>query len=297
MTEFSNLRTFVAVVRSGSFAAAARQMNVSPAMVGRRIQDLEARYRLKLIERTTRTQRLTPAGQEFLARAEAALAAADALDDVSSEGALSGRLRISAPTTLGSTRLPSIVADFAAAHPEVIVEMSLSDRWVDLIAEGFDMAVRVGNLASSSLIARPIGTYRFVCCASPDFLAREGKPRKPADLQDRRCILNMNLAPRNRWSFRDAEGTEIAVEVSGNIEIDNDVAMRSVALEGSGIVYVPRDLVQADLKSGQLVELLPAWQLRTLPIHVVYPSRHLLPRRVAAFIEAALLGFKRRSRH
>jgi DNA-binding transcriptional LysR family regulator len=224
MADLENIRTFLAAVRAGSFAAAARQLNVSPAMVGRRIQDLETRYRVKLIERTTRAQRLTDAGHEFLDRAEAVMAAAEALDDISGVASLSGRLRISAPTTLGSTRLPAIVANFVAAHPQIIFEMSLSDRWVDLVAEGFDMAVRVGNLPSSSLIARPIGTYRFVCCAAPDFLARHGEPRHPAELRGSRCILNMNLAPRNRWSFRDAAGGEVTVEVSGGIETDNDAA-------------------------------------------------------------------------
>lgn len=146
MATLDDLRTFIAAARLGSFAGAARQLNLSPAMVGRRIQGLEERYRIKLIERTTRTQHLTEQGAEFLMRAEAVLDAAEALAECSSDsGALSGRIRISAPTTLGVARLPSIVTRFSSEHPAVVVEMSLTNRREDLVGEGYDLALRVGD--------------------------------------------------------------------------------------------------------------------------------------------------------
>ena len=292
MADLDDLRTLIAAVRTGSFAGAARQLNLSPAMVGRRIQGLEQRYGLKLIERTTRTQRLTEQGQRFLERAEAVIDAADALAECAETGSLTGRIRLSGPTTLGIRRLPAIIARFTAAHPGVIFEMSLTDRRVDLVAEGFDLAVRVGQLPSSTMVARRIGTYRFACCAAPEFLARHGTPRHPAELERARCILNLNLIPRNRWTFLGPEEEPLTVEVGGGIEIDNGEAQRAMAIDGAGVVYLPRDLVDEDLAAGRLVRLLPEWELPTLPIHTVHPSRHLVPRRVAAFIDAVAEGFR-----
>lgn len=292
MAELDELRTFIAAARIGSFARAARQLNLSPAMVGRRIQGLEQRYGATLIERTTRSQRLTEAGQAFLRRAEAVIEATEALGDWGEGGALTGRLRLSAPTTLGIRRLPPIIARFTATHPGVIFEMSLANRRVDLVAEGFDMAVRIGDLPSSSLVARRIGTYRFVCCAAPEFLARHGAVLHPTDLARCRCVLNLNIVPRNRWSFIDAAGETLTVEVAGGFEIDNDEAQRMLAIDGAGVVYLPRDLVEDDIAEGRLVPLLGDWQLPTMPIHTLHPSRHFVPRRVSAFIAALAEGFR-----
>lgn len=291
MAELEELRTFIAAARIGSFAKAARQLNLSPAMVGRRIQGLEQRYGATLIERTTRSQRLTEAGHEFLGRAEAVIEATEALGEIAA-GPLAGRIRLTAPTTVGIRRLPALIARFTAAHPGIVFEMSLTDRRVDLIAEGFDLAVRIGMLPSSSLVARRVGTYRFACCAAPDFLARHGTPRHPADLQRARCILNLNLIPRNRWTFHDQAGAPVTVDVAGGIEIDNGEAQRAMAIDGAGIVYLPLDLVADDLASGALVQILEDWSLPTLPIHTVHPSRRLVPRRVTAFIAAVAEGFR-----
>lgn len=292
MSELDELRTFIAAARIGSFAKAARQLNLSPAMVGRRIQGLEQRYGAVLIERTTRSQRLTEAGQEFLTRAEAVITATEALADVSSAGPLSGRIRMSAPTTIGIRRLPPIIAHFTALHAGIVFELSLSDRRVDLVAEGFDLALRIGTLPASSMIARRVGTYRFACCASPDFLRRHGKPRHPTDLERARCILNLNIIPRNRWVFTDAMGEPLTVEVGGGIEIDNGEAQRAMAIDGAGIVYLPLDLVGDDLADGSLVQILEDWSLPTLPIHTLHPSRRLVPRRLTAFIGALAEGLR-----
>lgn len=292
MADLDDLRTLIAVVRTGSFARAARQLDVSPAMVGRRIAALEQRYKIKLIERTTRAQRLTEPGRQFLERAEAVIAASDTLDESVSSDALRGRIRLSAPTTLGIRRLPAVIARLTGAHPGVVFEMSLSDRRVDLVAEGFDLAVRIGNLPSSSMVARRIGTYHFVCCAAPDFLAHHGTPRHPEELERARCILNLNIVPRNRWAFLDPSGAELTVGVGGGIEIDNGEAQRAMALGAAGIVYLPLDLVEADIAGGRLVRILGDWLLPSLPIHTLHPSRHLVPRRVSALIAALAEGFR-----
>jgi DNA-binding transcriptional LysR family regulator len=292
MAELDELRTFIAAARIGSFARAARQLNLSPAMVGRRIQGLEQRYGAKLIERTTRSQRLTEAGVDFLGKAEAVIEATEALDQVSAPGPLIGRIRLTGPTTVGIRRLPAVIARFTADHPGIIFEMSLTDRRVDLIAEGFDLAVRIGTLPSSSMFARRVGTYRFAGGAARYFVAGHGTPSHPADLERARCILNLNLIPRNRWTFHDKAGTPLTVEVGGGIVIDYGEAQRAMAIDGAGIVYLPLDLVGDDIASGALVKLLPDWSLPSLPIHTIHPSRHLVPRRVSAFVEAVAEGLR-----
>lgn len=291
MSEIETLRTFVTAARLGSFASAARQLNLSPAMVGRRIQALEGRYQLKLIERTTRSQRVTEQGRQFLERAEMVLEAAQTLSECGETGALGGRIRLTAPTTLGARRLPPIIARFTDDHPGIVFEMSLSDRRIDLVTEGFDMAIRVGELPASSLVARRIGLYRFALVASPGFVSRHGAPAEPGELTRFRCIINLNLVPRNRWLFVDPHGERTTVEVSGVIEVDSGEAQRRLAIDGAGIAYLPVSLVESDIAAGRLVSLLPTRSLLTLPIHAVHPSRHLVPRRVRAFIDAVAEEF------
>jgi DNA-binding transcriptional LysR family regulator len=296
MADIIAIETFVAAVRRGSFAAAARELGVSPAIVGRRIQALEDQQGTRLIERTTRTQRLTEAGQHYFAQAGDVLDAMAALDDLAegTSGKLTGRIRLSAPTTLGIRRLPPVIAAFSVAHPEVIIEMSLADRRLDLVAEGFDLAVRIGDLAASSMIARRVGTYRFAVCAAPSWLEHHPAPKTLDDLKSARCILNLILTPRNRWPFVGPGGEAQTVEVSGGIEIDSGEAQRAAALGGGGLVYLPIDLVRDDLAAGRLVRVLSHWQTITLPIHVVHPSRRFVPRRVAALIDALAEGLKDR---
>jgi DNA-binding transcriptional LysR family regulator len=294
MPDLSDLETFVAAAGTGNFAAVARRMAISPAMVGRRIQSLEERYGAKLIERTTRSHRLTALGEQFLEKAVEIIESLSELNDLAqpSDTNLSGRIRLTAPTTLGIKHLARIISQLSARHPNVIIEMSLNDRALDLIAGGFDLAVRIGELQSASLIARRVGTYRFVCCASPDYLAKYGTPQTPHDLANFGCVINLNLVPRSRWPFQDATGQKFTVEVSGNIEIDNGEAQRSAALAGAGIIFSPRDLVEEDLKHGTLIEILAPWNTFSLPIHTVHPSRRFVPRRVTALIDAVAEGLR-----
>lgn len=294
MAELTNLETFVVAVNSGSFAAAARLLGISPAMVGRRIQALEDHHGARLIERTTRAQRLTELGESFFAQAETVLEAMGELDDLTrtEPGKLSGRIRATGPATLGIHRLAAIVARFCELNPEVTVELSLNDRRADLIAEGYDVAIRIGELQASTMIARRIGTYRFKVVAAPSYAASLGLPLTPDELRHHRCILNLNMSPRNRWPFIGPGGASVIADVEGGLQIDNGEAQLSAALAGAGIVYLPVDLCEAPLRSGELVEVLPHWDRMTLPIHLVYPSRRLVPRRLTAFMDAIAAGLK-----
>ena len=287
MVDLVNLRTFVVAATAGSFSKAAGRLNVSPAMVGRRILALEADYGVKLIERTTRSQRLTETGQMFRSKATRILEEVEELDDIAHPQAedLVGHIRISGSTTLGVKILTPALARFTNAHPEVSVDLTLLDRNVDLVAEGYDLAFRIGNLKPSSLIARRIGTYDFACCAAPDYLAQQGVPLHPSELEKHRCVISLNLSPRGHWSFWDAEGHEVSAAVKGNFGFDNGEAMRAATLEGVGLAYTPRVLVEEDLAEGRLVEVLTGWQKLALPINAVYPSRQFVPRRLAGVID------------
>lgn len=293
MVDLESLETFATAVRTGSFAAAARVLGLTPAMVGRRIQALETTYGARLIERTTRAQRLTESGEAFLVRAEAVLDVARDLEDSmrSTPGLLEGRIRMTGPATLGVFSLAAITARFQAAHPAVTVEMVLADRRMDLISEGFDFAVRIGELQNSAMIARQVGTYRLVLVAAPSHIAQHGMPTTPAELSRARCLINLNMSPRNRWPFIKDGKREVA-EVSGGLQIDNGEALRVAALEGAGIAYMPVDLMADDLASGRLVRVLTSWETLTMPIQLVHPSRRVT-RRVAVLMETIAAELKR----
>lgn len=285
------IETFVVAAHAGSFAGAARRLGKSPALIGRRIQALEEHYGTRLIERTTRSQRLTAAGETFLLRAEALLQAARDLEETArnDSGTLSGRIRFSACVTLGIRRFAPLVAAFQSAHPDVSVEMELSDRRVDIINDGFDFVVRVGDLETSGLVARRIGTYGFSVCASPDWIARNGVPETPQDLANLSCILNLNLQPRNRWPFIGKDGP-MNVTVGGGIEIDNGEAQRMAGLAGGGIVYLPTEIVREDLAAGRLIRLLADWPTISMPVYLVRPRRTLVPARVSALMDVLRTG-------
>jgi DNA-binding transcriptional LysR family regulator len=295
MSRLEDLETFVSAVRTGSFAGAARQLGLSPAMVGRRIQALEDRHGARLIERTTRSQRLTVLGESFLAQAEQVLDAAAELDELTrnTPGPLEGLVRLTGPATLGTHRLAAIVAAFCEANPRLTVEMSLSDRRADLITEGFDFAVRVGELQVSSMVARRVGTYRLLCCAAPTYLAGRPPVTHPHDLAGHRCLLNLNMVPRGRWPFTGPDGEMVIAEIKAQLQIDNGEAQRAAALAGAGIVYLPAELVADDISAGRLVRLLPDWQTLSMPISLVHPSRRLVSRRVTALMEAIADGLQR----
>src|SRR5690606_7964499 len=180
-------------------------------------------------------------------------AAAELDDSMKAEpGRLEGRIRLTGPATLGVFSLAGIVARFQTANPAVTDEMILTDRRMDLIAEGLDLAVRIGELPSSSMIARRAGTYRLMLVASPGYVARFGAPATPAALADARCLINLNMSPRNRWPLS-RDGRQEIADVRGGLQIDNGEALRVAALEGAGIAYMPADLVRDDVAAGRLV--------------------------------------------
>jgi DNA-binding transcriptional LysR family regulator len=288
MDKTQEMASFVAVVEAGSFVGAADALGLSKAAVSRQVGELERRLGTRLLHRTTRRLSLTDDGQLFHARAKEVLAAIDEAESeiTSRSGEPSGLLRINAPLTFGVLHLAPLWGRFADAHPKVSLEIDLSDRIVDLVEEGYDLAVRITNLPSSQLVSRQLAKSRMVLCASPDYLARHGVPAHPRDLAAHRVISYSYWSTRDEWSFTGPDG-EVRVRTQPRIHANNGDTCRAAALDHQGIILQPDFLVGDDLRQGTLVELLPDYASLTIGIHAVYPTRKYLPiktRRMVDFL-------------
>jgi DNA-binding transcriptional LysR family regulator len=282
--KFQEMASFVAVVEAGSFVGAADATGLSKAAVSRHVGELEQRLGARLLHRTTRRLSLTDDGQLFFARAKEMLAAVDeAESEISSRsGEPSGRLRINAPLSFGVLRLAPLWPHFAQLYPKVSLDIELSDRVVDLVEEGYDLAVRITNLPNSQLVSRQLATTRMVCCASPAYLAQHGTPTHPAELAQHEVISYSYFAA--------PDDTSVVVRTHARIHANNGDTCRAAALEHQGIILQPDFIIADDLRRGDLVELLPTWRAMTLGIHAVYPSRKHLPiktRRLVDFLVEA----------
>jgi DNA-binding transcriptional LysR family regulator len=290
--KFQEMASFVAVVEAGSFVGAADAIGLSKAAVSRHVGELEQRLGARLLHRTTRRLSLTDDGQLFYARARDMLAAVEeAESEISSRsGEPSGRLRINAPLSFGVLQLAPLWPRFAQLYPKVSLDIDLSDRVVDLVEEGYDLAVRITNLPSSQLVSRQLATTRMICCASPSYLAQHGTPAHPDDLAQQEVISYSYFAARDEWTFTAPDDSTVVVRTHARIHANNGDTCRAAALEHQGIILQPDFIVADDLRRGDLVELLPSWRAMTLGIHAVYPSRKHLPiktRRLVDFLVEA----------
>jgi DNA-binding transcriptional LysR family regulator len=286
MDRFAALAAFTRVVEHGSFARAAERLGVSTSAVSRSVSELEAHLGVRLLNRTTRRLSLTESGQAFLERAVQLLADLDEAEAIASAGAVAprGTLRLTASITFGERHLAPAIAEFGARHPDVRFDVELSDRIVDIVDEGFDLAIRIGAPGSSALIARRLGETRLVCCASPTYVARHGAPSVPEDLARHRCLAYAYLAMRDVWTFRDAAGAERSVRIAGTVHANNGRFLASIALTGAGIALEPDFIVGDEIRSGALVPLLAPFEPPTASIYAVYPSRRHLSAKVRAFV-------------
>lgn len=287
MDKFAALRTYVAVVGTGSFSRAAEKLGLSRAMATKHVQTLEEELGARLINRTTRKLSVTEAGRDFHARAERVLAdleeAENAVADVSANPR--GLLRVAAPMSFGIRHLGPAIADFMRECPDVAVDLSLNDRVVDLIDEGLDVAVRVGRLAESSLVARRIARARLIAAATPDYLQRKGKPKTPADLAWHDCLDYTLSALGPEWRFYDRDGKMHAVRVAGPLKANNGDVLMGAAKAGRGIVLTPSFIGGEEIAAGALVDVLPDFKGEELPIHAVYPAARHLSVKVRRFVD------------
>ncbi len=292
MDRFLQMQTFAAVADAGSFIGAADSLGVSKAAVSRHIADLEARLGVRLIHRTTRRLALTEEGGLFLARSRELIAGVEAAEAElgARGGAARGLLRINAPVSFGIRQLAPLWPEFQHRYPEVRLDVELADRVVDLVEEGYDLAIRIADLPDSSLISRQLATTRIVLCASPEYLARHGEPRHPTDLADHATIAYSYWEGRDEWRFDGPDG-EASVRIDPQLFSNNGDTCRAAALAHCGIILQPTFLVGDDLAAGRLVELLPDYRALELGIYALYPTRKHVAPKVRAMIEFLLQSF------
>ncbi|TFY98105.1 LysR family transcriptional regulator [Ramlibacter rhizophilus] len=287
MDKLRQLETFVAVAQRGSLAAVARAEGIAPAVIGRRLDALEARLGVKLLLRTTRRLSLTHEGSAFLEDCQRVLAElANAEASVSAGGVkASGHLRITAPAGFGRRHVAPLVPQFRRLHPEVTLSLNLSDRVVDLAGEGYDCAVRVGDFPDSSLVSVRLADNRRLCVATPEFLRQHGVPQRPADLARFDCLALSSDASQTRgWAFRD--GVEIVhLKPNGPLECSDGQVLHEWCLQGLGIAWRSTWEVEAEITSGRLVEILRDYAAAPNGIYAAFPQRRHLPLRVRLWID------------
>ncbi len=285
--DLNRVSAFVRVVRDGSFTAAAKALGLPKSSISRSVAQLEQDLGIRLLHRTTRQLHLTDAGAAFYERGSRALAdveeATSAASDTQAE--LSGVVRVTAPVDIGVWALAPIVARFVRKHPKIRVEVSLTGRVVDLVAEGFDLAVRAGPLRDSSLIARRVGELQSVAYASPKYIARHGQPAELADLADHACVLFRSTSGKATWEMARAEGKTASVEVTGPVASDDLSFVRKAVLASCGIGVLPTFLCARAEDTGKLVRVLPQWALNGAVLHIAYPSARFVPQRVVVLRE------------
>jgi DNA-binding transcriptional LysR family regulator len=286
MDRLDVIATFIKVAELASFTAAAGALNISRTVASDRVMQLEARLGVKLLNRTTRRVSLTEAGLAYLERARLALATLEAAEEEAST--LSARprgvLRVNAPVTFGARHVAPAVASFLAAHPELGVELTLADRRVNLLEEQVDVAVRIGRLEDSSLMARRLAPCRSIVCAAPAYIAARGMPVHPADLAKHDCLSYAYAADGDLWRF-EREGQQETVRVGSRIWSNNGEALAYAAIAGLGIALKPTFIVGEALRDGRLVPVLPGWTVPPLGVHAVWPPNRFLPFKTRAFID------------
>ncbi len=287
MDRFKELTTFVEVAQRGSLSAAAREEGITPAMVGRRIDQLEDRLGVKLFKRSTRKVTLTPEGATFYEDTHRLLADLRAAEDALSVGArsASGRLIVTAPTSFGRRHIAPHLPAFVAEHPNLAITLHLSERLVDLKNERFDLAIRIADLKSADLIAAKLARNHRVVCGSPAYFKRAGKPRALADLARHNCLVTSTEdGTADSWSFQD-HGKPVAVKVSGSLQCNDGEVLTRWAIAGEGLAWRSAWEVSEEVKRGRLVSVLDEFAFPGNNIYAVYPERRLLPAKVKLFID------------
>ena len=286
MNPYEDMRIFTQVMQAGSFTAAADLLGMSKQSVSRRLMQLEERLGVRLLNRSTRRLDATPLGQQYFDSAVRLLGEMQqAEQDISGQTqALRGTLRLSAPLSFAISHLGSLLTEFLQLHAQLIVEIDLSDRAVDLIGEGYDLALRIGTLEDSSLVARRIASIERVYCASPGYLAARGTPLEPEALREHDC-LPYGHSRQVQWQFKGQGKTLQAIAVSGRMRANNGELLRDAAIAGMGVTYLPAFIVEQALADGRLVKLLEAWTPPPLQLSAVYPQHRQIARPVQAFVE------------
>ncbi len=281
------MTSFVRVVEQGSFARAAERLSMSTSAVSRQVADLESHLDARLLNRTTRRLSLTEAGQAFFERSVQLLADLEEAESAVRTSAVAprGKLRITCGISFGIRCIAPAIADFGARHRELAFDLQLSDRVVDLVEEGFDLAIRIGTGVPPGFVSRPLGHTRLVCCAAPAYLERNGAPEHPRDLARHQCLEYSYVATGVVWNFEDAGGEKHPVRIAGQVRANNGRMLAELAALGMGIVLEPDFIVDSEIRAGRLRVVLPGFLPPRSPIAAVYPSRRHLSPKVRAFVD------------
>ena len=286
MKGFSGIPVFVSVIESGGFSSAARKLGVSKSAVSKRITLLEEQLGVRLLHRTTRKLSLTEAGQRYYELASQVMITAAQAEDAVTElqGEPQGRLRINAPMSFGRLHVAPVIPVFLQRYPKLEVNLVMDDQTVDLVAGGFDLAIRAGVLPDSALIARKLAPCRHVIAASPEYIAREGTPKTVDDLKDHNCLLYSYSSDAKEWTLSDNRKT-LSVQVSGNYLVNNSEALLEGVRAGMGIGRLPTFIAGPDLKAKRLVNLFESYQIPDKTLYAVFPEREYLPAKVRVFVD------------
>jgi DNA-binding transcriptional LysR family regulator len=286
MDLLASMKMYVAVVDGGSFAAAAVRLDVSRAMISKQVQKLEEHLSTRLMNRTTRRLSMTETGRAFYERSMQILADVEEAEQIAGQMTTKpqGVLRVTIPLSYGQHRLASIIGAYTQAYPQVALDIALSDRKVDLVEEGFDVAIRIGALPQSDLIAKKLGAVHSIACAAPGYLARHGTPQTPGDLAGHACLGYTLTGGGADWRFEGPDGPVI-VPIAGPIKADNGDILRLAAISGAGIAFQPGFIVDDDIAAGRLVPVLSGWRSAALGVYAVYPSRKHLSAKVRTFVD------------
>jgi len=294
MDTLTRMRAFIDVVEAEGFSAAARKIGRSKALLSKYVRELEDELGALLLNRTTRQFSLTEAGHTYYQRASEILREVESLQEAVRESSsdIKGRIKISAPRTFADAAIGQCLVDFCAEQPDIILDVRLDDRFVDLVEEGFDLAIRITRMQDSSLIAKRLAPFNVIACASPALIEKVGRPERPELLASLPCIVDTNNRSRNTWNFLNEDGAPLSVQVSGPIEINSPLSTRRAALAGLGFALLPDFIAQADIESGRLTSVLDKFIPHDAGIHAVYPHRRYLPAKVRVLVDYLAKWFK-----
>lgn len=286
MDRLQSMEVFVSAVDLGSFTAAANVFRITPAMVSKHITSLEKRLGATLLARTTRRQKLTEIGEKYYENCKQILGhIADAEAGAEAMGSNpKGHLKVSASMWFGSLTLAPLICDYLQHFSEVNIELSLTDRYVDIVDEGFDVAIRIGELKDSSLVARKLSVFEYAVAASPDYLAKAGLPTVPEDLSQHQCLGFTNWHRQGGWKLMQKELSQKAGQIP-RFESDNGQALLTAAVKGIGIIMMPKELLRPDIEAGRLIEIMKAHLPPARPIYALYPKERQLAPKLTSFVD------------
>lgn len=296
MNRFHHMSVFIEVVERGGFTAAEDKVGLSRAQISKLVMQLEAHLGTRLLNRTTRHISLTEMGRIYYERCKALLIEVDELDTMASEqnSTPRGTLTVGAPSTFGTLHFKNVITEYMKQYPQVQISLQLTDRFVDVVDEGFDVVIRIAQMADTSLIARKLASCKLVYCASPKYLKKYGTPNVPQDLALHHCLLYSNEDKPDTWSLHGPQGIE-NIRVSGPLTADNGDILRSAAIADLGIVFIPTFIVADDIRAGRLQQVLADYCPPELAINAVFPSRRYLSAKVRTFIDFAAQYFEENS--